>query len=334
MSRIGSTTVLDEPEHSRGGELPSELGAVGGSAEPQDAAGGQRDVEEGPAFDLTYLSLGAGVQSTALYILAAQGRYGVPRADVAVFADTGDEPEHVYRQLAALEEWGLKNGGAPIVRVSAGMALSEAMKVRWVPIPAFTQSDTREGMLRRQCTKEFKVVPIQRYIKEQVLGRPRGYPVKQRVRSMMGFSAEEVFRMKPSREKWITSSYPLVDANLYRSHCVRIVEDAGLGTPRKSACVYCPFHSDRYWAEMKRDDPAAFQKAVDVDEMIRSADSREQLYKAYGKASSSARVGGRSKDGIAADNIYVHRSCKPLKDVEFGDQPALWGEECEGHCGV
>ena len=196
----------------------------------------------------------------------------------------------------------------------------------------------RTTPLRRQCTKEFKVVPIQRHVKERVLGRPRGFPVKQRVRSMMGFSSEEVFRVKPSREKWITSSYPLMDARLYRPHCIRIVEDAGLGTPRKSACTYCPFHSDRYWAEMRRDDRRSFDHAVEIDEMIRSAASRAQLYKGDGKAYAALRepgsVGGRTMDGIEADNIYVHRSCTPLKDVQFGDQPSLWGEECEGHCGV
>ncbi|MCY4582856.1 MAG: hypothetical protein OXE50_08710 [Chloroflexi bacterium] len=324
-------------------------------------------------YDLTYISLGAGVQSSALYILAAQGKHGVPHADVAVFADTGDEPDYVYRQLERLEEWGKKHGGAPIHRVEEGSgSLSEVMGVRWVPIPAFTRVSEekftdavgdpytvftleqqapdertrggrrrrdREGMLRRQCTKEFKVVPIQRFIKETVLGIPRGKPVKKRARGMMGFSCEEVARIKPSREKWIDSVYPLMDARLYRPHCIRIVEDAGLGTPRKSACTFCPYHSDRYWAEMKRDDPKAFDHSVDVDEMIRSAASRAQLYHSDGKAYASLRgphptIPGRSKDGIEADNIYVHRSCTPLKDVQFGDQPSLWGEECEGHCGI
>ena len=94
-------------------------------------------------FDLTYLSLGAGVQSTALYILSTRGERGVPKTDVAVFADTGDEPDHVYRQLDALEDWGKANGGARIQRVSIGMSLSDVMAVRWVPIPAFTRWEVK-----------------------------------------------------------------------------------------------------------------------------------------------------------------------------------------------
>lgn len=311
-------------------------------------------------FDLTYLSLGAGVQSTALYILAARGERGVPRADVAVFADTGDEPDYVYEQIASLRHWGKKNGGAEIVQVDVGISLSEAMMVRWIPIPAFTVTyrritgddgeellagTDRESMIRRDCTKEFKVVPIQRYIKEARLGRPRGYPVKQHVRNMVGFSCEEATRIKPSREKWITTVYPLIDAWLYRPHCIRIVEGVGLPTPRKSACIFCPFHSDRYWAEMKRDRPADFEKACDVDDKIRSKAQRDAQYEYVndGKTQSSrhkalpssARVRTLpSTDGLAADEIFIHRSCKPLRLVEFGDQPALWDEECEGNCGV
>ncbi len=47
---------------------------------------------KGMDFDFTYLSLGAGVQSTAMLIMSALGLYGCPNADVAIFADTGDEP--------------------------------------------------------------------------------------------------------------------------------------------------------------------------------------------------------------------------------------------------
>jgi hypothetical protein len=51
---------------------------------------------------LTVLSLGAGVQSTTLALMAAQGEIQ-PLPDCAIFADTGWEPATVYRhfELAA-----------------------------------------------------------------------------------------------------------------------------------------------------------------------------------------------------------------------------------------
>src|SRR5688500_16994503 len=64
------------------------------------------------------LSLGAGVQSSTLYLMAVAGEFGTERPEVAVFADTQWEPRSVYTWLDRLEEI----GGAivPIKRVTAG----------------------------------------------------------------------------------------------------------------------------------------------------------------------------------------------------------------------
>ncbi len=50
---------------------------------------------------LRALSLGAGVQSTTLALMAAHGEIG-PMPDCAIFADTGWEPQAVYDHLAWL----------------------------------------------------------------------------------------------------------------------------------------------------------------------------------------------------------------------------------------
>ncbi len=57
--------------------------------------------DEGDAIRLRVLSLGAGVQSTTLALMAAHGEVG-PMPDCAVFADTGWEPRAVYDHLAWL----------------------------------------------------------------------------------------------------------------------------------------------------------------------------------------------------------------------------------------
>ena len=75
---------------------------------------------------------------------------------------------------------------------------------------------------------------------------------------MIGISCDEVSRCAPAQEPWIEKVYPLIDAGLYRAQCLRIVEEAGFPAPRKSACVYCPFHSDRFWMRLKLDDPEEF----------------------------------------------------------------------------
>lgn len=51
---------------------------------------------------LRVLSLGAGVQSSALLLMADEGRFGDDKPDVAIFADTQCEPSYVYENLTKL----------------------------------------------------------------------------------------------------------------------------------------------------------------------------------------------------------------------------------------
>lgn len=259
---------------------------------------------------LTYLSLGAGVQSSALLVCSARGLHNVPRADVAFFADTGDEPAHVYRFLEVLEAW----SPIPIRRVSKGRLsqwVTERQRAgqRFVTVPLYTSGG--RGMLRRQCTREFKLEPIIQGVRAY-LGVRKYQKCRAAVTCLLGISVDEAHRMKPSRVKWVTNTYPLVDANLTRQACVRIVEEAGLPTPQKSACVFCPYHSDATWRLMKATDPESFAQAVAFDEAARDMTMR----------------------GLR-ERAYVHRSCLPLAQVDFTEeQEDFFGNECEGMCGV
>ena len=73
-------------------------------------------------FDFTYLSLGAGVQSSALLVLSCIDER-VPKPDVAIFADTGDEPPWVYEYVEVLRDWAAPHG-VPIEVAQKGV-LSE-----------------------------------------------------------------------------------------------------------------------------------------------------------------------------------------------------------------
>lgn len=42
------------------------------------------------------ISYGGGTQSTALILMALEGKFNLPRPDFAVFSDTGGEPEFIY----------------------------------------------------------------------------------------------------------------------------------------------------------------------------------------------------------------------------------------------
>lgn len=148
------------------------------------------------------LSLGAGVQSTTLALMAARGVIG-PMPDCAIFADTGAEPSAVYRHL----EW-LCSGVLPfpVHRVAEASGLVEIIGKKrptgeWVhmPIPAFIAGkDGRAALLNRSCTQDYKLRPIRRKVRELVGLTGKRSPKSPVVEQWIGISMDEVSRMKES----------------------------------------------------------------------------------------------------------------------------------------
>ena len=96
-----------------------------------------------------------------------------------------------------------------------------------------------------------------------------------------------------------------------RSSCIDWLNDNYPGVPiARSACIGCPFHSDKEWRELKRN-AAEWRDAVEFDRLIRN----------YG--------GNQSK-------MFLHRSCVPLDEVNLdeGQGEIDFGNECDGMCGV
>jgi hypothetical protein len=116
--------------------------------------------------NLRLLSLGAGVQSTALALMAIDGT--LDRLDGAIFADTGWEPRRVYDHLAQLGK-ALEDAGIPLYLVSGGNLRNDSLDPahRYASVPYFVRNpDGSEGMGRRQCTSEYKLSPINRKVRE------------------------------------------------------------------------------------------------------------------------------------------------------------------------
>ncbi|MCT9000179.1 hypothetical protein [Chelativorans intermedius] len=270
-----------------------------------------------PTIRLRVLSLGAGVQSTTLALMAAHGEVR-PMPDCAIFADTCWEPRPVYDHLAWLTSPDVLPFPVHVVSdgdIREGL-IRGARGERWASIPAFTRSKSgKVGMIRRQCTKELKIVPIRRKVRELAGIAGKRSPDHPIVEQWIGISLDEVVRMKPSFETWQVNRFPLIEKGMTRRHCLRWLENHGYPTPPKSACIGCPYHSDAMWRQMRDEDPDGFADAVAIDRMI--------------------RTGFRNLRG----EVYLHRSCVPLDKADLDTledkgQLDLFANECEGMCGV
>lgn len=224
------------------------------------------------------LSMGAGVQSTVLALLACDGQ--LPGLDGAIFSDTGWEPAHVYEQVDRIEVE-LTRAGIPLYRVSSGNIRSDTLDPdhRFVSVPYFTKNaDGSKGMGRRQCTSEYKLKPLKKKVRE-LLGYEHPTPVPKGVyaEQWIGFSTDEVGRVRNRLDvNYERPRYPLLELGMSRKDCQRWLEASGWGHTAKSACIGCPFHGNAQWRELRDNFPDEWADAVDFDRQIRKGGASAQ----------------------------------------------------------
>jgi len=264
-----------------------------------------------------FISLGAGVQSSTMALMAAAGEIK-PMPDGAIFADTQDEPKKVYEWL----DWLEKNLPFPVYRVSAGNLMSEALRLRLskksgntylsIGLPVYLDVNGGKGMGVRQCTRTFKIDVIRRKMRE--------LRQKDSVTQWIGISFDESHRMKGSRDKWCINIWPLVDKGLTRNDCLDWMKEKHYPVPPRSACKKCPYHSDAEWLDMKTNRPEEFLECVLFE---------QQMQVRFTQATAWMR-------GDTGPVPYLHASRKPLNTVTFKGESevTLFGRECEGMCGV
>lgn len=269
---------------------------------------------------LRVISLGAGVQSTTMALMAAHGEIG-PMPDCAIFADTGWEPRAVYDHLGWLASPNVLP--FPIHIVSNGNirdALTASESGRYVAVPFFLKRrDGERGIGRRQCTHEYKLKPL-RWKQRELLGKGRRERIaKGSVEIWIGISTDEAGRMKPADAQWQVNRWPLIEMRMSRSDCLRWLERHDYPRPPKSSCIGCPFHSDVHWRAMRDHAPDEWADAVAVDKIIRS--------------------GGTTFNATVKGQQFMHPSLLPLDQVDLSTpeergQLNLFNNECEGMCGV
>lgn len=285
-----------------------------------------------------FLNLGAGVQSTALYLMSIDGdEPEVPRFDAAIFADVQEEPDEVYKHLEYLKTL----GGPPIIVTTAGRlgdALHQGSDANgnqrtdgghYIAIPAFTLNPQTgsKGIIQRQCTADFKVKPIERLIREHCGGQfGRPLPKDVIVHQYMGLSFDEPKRVIRVKQRFLAKPsnwkvhFPLWEMQMTRGDCMAYLKSRLPYEVPRSACVFCPFKSDAEWRRLRDEDPKGWERAVHIDKVCRTGTGRDA-------------------------HRYLHKACVPLDQVDLRPADEKSGQtnmfshlrgfqdECEGYCG-
>ena len=209
------------------------------------------------ARQLRFVSYGGGVQSTALLVLAAQGRVDFT---TFVMANVGDDSEmpatlRYVRDVAApfAEAHGIdlhlidRHRRDGTVETLYGRLTKDGS--RSLPIPV-RMSNGAPGS--RSCTADFKIRVTDKWAKQH--GATRQQPAVVGI----GISADEVHRANNRRvEPHERVVYPLISVGddtglrLNRADCARLIQRAGLPVPPKSSCYFCPFHRLEVWTRWR-----------------------------------------------------------------------------------
>jgi len=189
----------------------------------------------------TVVSYGGGVQSTALVVLAMRERWAI---DEIVHVDLVDAESPRTREYVDYFRRWLRDGyGRDITVIERNMYRDMLDNPEFTPVP--WRARDASFMLSRQCTRQYKVSPMQRYLYDRYPG--------ERIRLMLGISVDEYHRMRDSSAARIEHVYPLVDRRLTRWRCQEIIGRAGLALPWKSSCWFCPYRSlESQWALVQR----------------------------------------------------------------------------------
>ena len=261
---------------------------------------------------LRVLSLGAGIQSTTMALMAAHSEIE-PMPDLAIMADTGDESSKTMEHLAWLRSPNVLP--YPVNVVSKGR-LSDSIRARangqgrFVSAPFYTANG---GMGRRQCTREYKVEPLTKEQRALMGFKPRQRIEPESCEIWIGISTDECVRAGAAFERWAVNRYPLLEQRMSRHDCEQWLLRNDYPIPPRSCCVFCPYRTNAEWRWLRDNDPEGWADAVEIDRLIRSTPGMDNAE-------------------------YLHRDLVPLDEVDLStdEERGQLGflNVCEGGCGL
>lgn len=239
--------------------------------------------------------------------MVLRGDLEKPENFLVLNADPGMENSNTYRYTQMMFERCQGAGiraftaeGPNLYRDLVGLKGSRASRIDNPPY--WTRSEKgKRGRLLQKCTKRYKIDPMDRAIR-QVLEEDFKISRKSKrlgvgvVEKWIGFSFDEVYRMKDSKQKYIRFEYPLIDLRMNKSDVVQYFQDNDLPIPPRSVCNACFANGLNTFRDMHKNRPADWKQAVEVDRAVRDL---SQI--------------------MVKDEVYVSSTLIPLEDLASND---------------
>ncbi len=183
----------------------------------------------------------------------------------------GYERESTWQYVENVLMPGLKKCGVDLAVIESNKYSNTEIidKNGFITLPAFKKVNGKKIMFRTHCNQAFKVKPAFNWIREQGVTNCINW---------IGISTDESSRQRKPRKRWIKYSYPLIDLNISRQECIKLVAAAGWPRPARSSCLMCPQQSDKEWLDLKNNHPGDWRRAIAIDKMLRTVDPDVYLH--------------------------------------------------------
>lgn len=239
-------------------------------------------------------SFGGGVNSYGLLALIADGRLPKPR--IAIMSDTSRESTLTMNHIDKYARPIMAGLGIPFYIVGHEYSKVDLYGHNGdLLLPAYTKT----GRLPTFCSSEWKRFVVRRKLKEL------GYNY---IRMWFAMTLDEVGRLRMSDVKWIENYYPMCQIiKQYRASNKNFIKEVlKIPIPYKSACWMCPNRTTPEFREQAENCPDDHQKAIEIDDYIREADS----------------MGG----------VFVSEYRKPLSTVDLNAPQLNMFDFCSQYC--
>lgn len=225
---------------------------------------------------ITVLSYSGGVQSSALLWMVLRGDIEVDKENFYILnADPGMENSETYKYIEMMRPI-VKEKGFEIIIVDGPnlyediINLKNTDKTRFDNPPFWTSS----GQLSQGCTQFYKIAPMDREVRWIL---EKNYGISRKTKNLgdnivckwIGFTYDEVVRVKPSPTKYAYFDYPLIDMGMKKKDVIAYLNDNDIPIPPRSVCNACFANGLMTFSEMWNNRLDDWQQAINVDESIR-----------------------------------------------------------------
>ena len=234
-----------------------------------------------------YLSFGGGVNSVAMMLMLLDQKDEFE----AIFVDHGGDYPETYIYFTMFQGWLTGNGYKKIKVLKPSVVRKKEGRIYNNLYEFCEVKQIVPSKIKRWCTADFKIKPINDYIETPCF-------------MYIGIDSGEQKRAKISVVDGVENRWPLIENNITRDGCKKIITEHGLPIPIKSGCYFCPFQSIIGWEKLRREDPGLFCKVEKLENGL-----------------------NKKRKEAGKPPFYISRKNAPLRSLVSEDQMNLFEQD-------